>query len=124
MGRHFNGKPGILKQFIGYWYSDTYPIYVKYVSNSASYGLDLTLWPSAFTRYVVVALAHRIVNAITQNSADQERLEKLTLPRAKRDALNKDAMNEGSKFRRVSSWNAARRGGNNRERGNTSSFTG
>lgn len=110
---------------VGYWSANFTPIYIKYVSNGASYGLGLTIWPRSFTRFVEVALADRIVNAITQNASDKERLEKVTLPRAKRDALNKDSMNEGMKFHRVSTWNAARSGGMaRRERGNPSSFTG
>jgi len=112
------------QDMVSYWATNVTPIYVKYVSNNASYGLDLTIWPRSFARFVEVALAERIVLRINQNSSDKERLEKTTLPRARRDALNKDAMNEGMKFKRVSSWNNARGGGASRERGNTSSFTG
>lgn len=109
----------------GLLYADSTPIYFKWVSNDTGAGLELARWPRSFTRYVEVALADRIVMAITQNAGDKERLETVTLPRAKRDALHKDARNEGTKFRRVSSWNAARSDGNfSRERGNTSRFTG
>ena len=109
---------------VNFWATNVTPIYVKYVSNGTSYGLDLTLWPRSFTRFVEVALADRICGSETQNAGDKERLEKVTLPRAKRNALNKDAMNEGMKFHRVSTWNAARGGGGRRERGNPNSFTG
>lgn len=108
----------------GRLYADSTPLYFKWVSNDTGYGLEIATWPRSFTRYVEVALAERIVLALTQNQGDKERLEKVTLPRAKRDALHKDARNESSKFRRVSSWNAVRGSGLNRERGNWSRFTG
>lgn len=109
---------------VGYWSSSVTPIYVKYVSNGASYGLNLDIWPRSFTRYVELALADRIVLRITQNASDKERLMR-DMKRAKLDAMSKDAMNEGQKFYRVSTWNNARSGGySSRERGNRNSLTG
>lgn len=112
------------KDDVNYWSAGVTPLYVRYVSNSTDWGLNLSNWPMAFQRFVEVALADRIVMAITQNSTDKDRLERLTLPKAKRQALNKDAMNEGAKFRRVSTWNASRGGGGSRERGNRSRLIG
>ncbi len=86
------------------------PIYVQYVSNGVDYGLDLTLWPRSFARYVEVALAERTCAAITQNQGDKDRLTFKVLPRAKRDAMNKDAMGEGTKWPPQGSWNNARGG--------------
>lgn len=84
------------------------PIYLQYVSNSTDFGLNLSLWPRSFTRYVEVTLADRIVTAITQNGGDKDRLQRLTLPKAKRDAMNKDAIGEATKFMPQGSWNNAR----------------
>jgi hypothetical protein len=92
----------------GTWLANVDPLYVQYVSNDAAYGMDLTKWPDAFRRYVEVALAERIVLAITQNAGDKQRLEERTLPRAKRNALNDDAVNEATKFLPASSWTRAR----------------
>lgn len=84
------------------------PLYLQYVSNGADYGLNLSLWPRSFARFVEVALAERAVIAITQSQNDKDRLQKMTLPRAKRDAMNKDAMGEATKFLPLGSWNRAR----------------
>lgn len=112
------------KDEVGYWATNVTPIYVAYVSNDASFGLNLTAWPRGFTRFVEVALADRIVLRIAQNSGEKERLETVALPRAKRMALSRDAMNEGDKFRRRSTWNSARGGSGYRDRGSRSSLTG
>lgn len=109
---------------VGFWAADVDPIYVMYVSNGSGYGGDLTLFPPTYRRFVEVALAERVCMAITQNAGDKQRLERQTLPFARRNALNKDAMNEGAKFPRMSSWNRARGGGGGRERGSISSLTG
>lgn len=88
------------------------PLYMQYVSNSTDYGMNLTIWPRSFARYVEVALAERIVIRATQNKGEKERLERLTLPAAKRAALNKDALQEPqTRFMRMGSWNRARTGG-------------
>src|SRR3546814_179077 len=34
----------------GFWFSDLETIYVRYVSDDASFGLDMSLWPANFTR--------------------------------------------------------------------------
>lgn len=108
---------------VGFWSANTTPIYVRYVSNGTSYGLNLDIWPRSFTRFVELELARRIVKRLTQNEGDYERLV-IDCRRAKRDAMSKDAMNEGMKFYRASSWNNARGGYSRRERGNPNSFTG
>lgn len=109
---------------VGFWACEVDPIYVMYVSNGSGYGGDLTLFPPTYRRFVEVALADRICMGVTQNVTDKQRLERQTLPFARRNALNKDAMNEGAKFPRVSTWNRARMSGSRRERGKTSSLTG
>ena len=107
-----------------HWATNTTPIYVRYISNDAEWGLRLDAWPWSFTRYVNVALAERTCTAITHDDSLKDRLERLTLPRAKRNALNKDTISQGTRFPRVSNWNNARGSRNGRERGNWNSFTG
>jgi len=108
---------------VGFWAANQSPVYVAWVSNDASYGGNLTIWPASYRRYVEVALADRICMAITQNNQDKSDLE-VRLARAELKAKNKDAMNEGAKFRRRGSWNDVRSGGSRRDRGNRNSFTG
>lgn len=108
---------------VDYWAANTTPLYCQYVSNDASYGLDLTKWPRSFTRYVELELACRRAQRATQSGGLKNDLEK-DRDRAKRNALNKDAMNEATMFPPSGNWTRARRGSSRRERGNTNSFTG
>lgn len=118
-------QPPLLQYYddVDYFSANVTPIYLRYVSNSASWGLDLTLWPRSFTRYVEVALADRACMQITQSDTRKDKLERYTLPRAKRNALNKDAMNEATKFLPAGTWNSSR-GGSGGDRGNRNSLIG
>jgi hypothetical protein len=109
---------------VNYLSADQTPLYLRYVSNSASWGLNLTLWPQSFTRYVEVALAERGCVSITQSNADKERLMRIDLPMAKRRAVARDAMNEATKFLPQGSWNTARGGSRGRDRGSRGSLIG
>ncbi len=92
-----------------YWFCELQTIYVRYVSDGASYGLNFALWPETFTRYVEHYLALRTIKQITGATADYELL-KADTRRLKIDALSKDAMKEPAKFPPESAWNRARRG--------------
>lgn len=81
-----------------YWQADIDPIYVRYVSNDATFGMDLSRWPASFTRYVSHYLAQLSCERITQNASKMDRLERLTVPRARANALNNDAMNAPTRF--------------------------
>lgn len=95
---------------VNYWSTDTTPIYVRYVSNSTDWGLNLANWPRSFTRYVELALADRIVERLSQNATKKEVLRR-DLKDARRIALNRDAMNEAQPKRRpMGAWNSARGG--------------
>lgn len=93
-----------------FWMADVDPIFVKYVSNDADYGLDLTLWPQKFTRYVEAMIALRICTRITGGASHLDRLETRTVPRARRDALAVDAMNGPVRFLPPGRWSQARLG--------------
>ncbi len=78
----------------GYWSAQVTPLYVSYVSNGASYGLNLSAWPATFTRAVEFELAYRIAPTITSmTDKDSERLE-LRKHRALKNAQSKDALNQ------------------------------
>lgn len=134
-----------------FWSADNTPIYARYVSDDTGLGLDQGRWPAKFTRFVILELAHRGSQAITQ-SMMQSMLAKITggagrsidyarasqigttlslrlekdRDRARKTALNHDAMNEGPKFPPPSSWTRARWGGNGgrRDRGSRGNLTG
>lgn len=92
-----------------YWFADITPIYVRYVSNHASYGTNYALWPESFTRYVEHKLGTRIIKSLTDAKVDADDLMALT-SRLLVNAKSKDAMKEPAKFLPESSWNRARRG--------------
>ena len=100
-----------------YWYADIDLIYVKYISNDASFGGDLSLWPATFTDYVGAAFAAKIVLALTQDTDKKEEVlkeEKRRLSLAK----NNDAMTDPTQFPPSGSFvNSRRRQGSTRDRG-------
>jgi hypothetical protein len=108
-----------------FWSSDYSPIYVRYVSDDTGLGLELTRWPATFTRYVELELAHRVSRKLTQSETLREEI-KADRDKARRNALNKDALNEPQpKFTPMGSWNSSRGGrGSGRDRGGRGSLTG
>ena len=99
----------------GYWYSDLQTLYVRFVSDHASYGGDLSLWPQTLVKYVQGHLAEEICERITQHAEKLDGIQKKTKKRLT-NARSKDAMNEGASFMPQGSWSAARQGGWRRDR--------
>ncbi|MCA9245238.1 MAG: hypothetical protein KDA32_14875, partial [Phycisphaerales bacterium] len=62
---YFEAPLRMYQEESGYWFTDLQQIYVRYVSNDASYGLDYSLWPENFTRFVEAFLADQIANLST-----------------------------------------------------------
>lgn len=76
------------------WETNTSPVYVRYVSNSVSIGMDLTKWHPHFTRYVEYELAERICMQVTQSAEKFKEIAGALKPKARKAALNFDAMND------------------------------
>lgn len=94
----------------GFWYSDLDTIYIKYVSNHASFGADMSLWPQSFVDYVEVKLATKVVTPLKQNR--QALLDLMGLAEAFLvTAKSQNAMAEPTKFPPMSSWVRARTDG-------------
>lgn len=113
-------------------YADLDQIYVKFVSNDASYGGDFSLWPAAFTEYVKAYFASKVIMKLTDS---KERREELIgtdgkggiLRTALDDARNRDSINEPTKFPAPGSWTRSRLGRGNRtnwDGGNPNSLIG
>ena len=98
----------------GFWYCDHDEIYVRYVSEHADFGGDLTIWPATFADYVKAHFASRIVHKLP---GSERVIEKITHPRtgeaARRLSIakNKDAMAGPTTFPVQGSWARARSGG-------------
>lgn len=107
----------------GYWYSDLDTIYVRYVSNDTSYGLDLNKWPGTFREYVEAHFAAKIIKKLTGSTEKEAEMIK-ERDRLLSIAKNKSAMADPTKFLAPGSWSMARRGQANKSRGNRGSLIG
>lgn len=58
----------------GYWFADIDDIYVKYVSDHADFGGDMSLWPASFTEFVKAYFASRIVHKLPGGTTLIERI--------------------------------------------------
>lgn len=111
----------------GYWYSDLDVLYVRFISDDAAYGNDLSLWTAKFTEFAAAHFASKIVLKLT---GDAKKVEYLGDPRSglrKRkldEASSADAMADPPKFIPRGFWSRARRGQRNRDRGNRNSLIG
>lgn len=108
----------------GYMYADLDTIYVRYVSNHATYGLDMGKWPESFREYVEEFLCSKVVLAVTEDenkeAASLKRLRKKLLT-----AKSRAAMAEPTAFPAQGGWTSARQGrGSRGDRGNNGSLIG
>jgi hypothetical protein len=121
---YFNNPLTAYSDEAGYWYSDHDLLYVKYVSNDASYGNDLNSWPTTFEDYVAAYFASEISLGVNSDENKYLALLKI-LDRKKLDAKSKDAQAESTKFPAPGSWSGSRTGTRSgRERGNRNSLLG
>lgn len=91
----------------GLWFSDYEQLFLSYVSNDASYGGDMTLWPESFVSYVAGELALRACNRLKNNKTDKELLKK-DVDDLLKEARSRDAMQGPTKFLPPGSWAKAR----------------
>lgn len=86
-------------------------LYMTYISNHVSYGLNYALWSPVFSRWVGCALAESICYEITQDKSLVEIIEKRA-KRYKREALSRDFMEGPTQRLPQGSWVMSRfRGG-------------
>jgi|SRR3989304_2934863 len=104
----------------GFWYADLQTIYVRYISNDVDYGMDLSLWPRSFSEFVAAHFAYKITPKIT---GDKDRFNAAFKLREKllRDAKNRTAMADSTKFAPQGGWTKSRMNGGGRKDGGGSS---
>jgi hypothetical protein len=109
----------------GFWYADVDPLFVRYVSDDADYGGDLSMWPEEFTRYAELRMAWRILPRLTGSKADRAQIAK-DAKRALLDAKSSDAMEKPTQFTPRGMWVSSRAGrrGTNGDRGSRSRLIG
>jgi hypothetical protein len=82
-----------LTEEAGVWYANATLLYVEYISNSTSWGMDLSLWPPSFTDYVAASLARRVCKRLTSSDTLTDKMENLE-DKMRRNAKSRDAMNQ------------------------------
>ncbi|MBW5826534.1 hypothetical protein H0I68_15945 [Yersinia kristensenii] len=97
----------------GFWFCDLDEIFIRYVSNDQSFGLDSSLWPETFSSFVAAYLATQIAPRL-KNGSDREWLAR-EYKMAKTDALTKDAIQEPTKIFPTGRWVRSRHGGSQRD---------
>ena len=115
----------------GYWYADVDTIYVRYVSNNASFGGNLGSWPQTFVEF---AAAHFAAKFIWKSSNDDTKRKMFDNPdnplhsirgRALQKAKSKCAMSGPAQFFAQGNWTRSRMsGGNRRDGGGTANLIG
>ncbi len=103
-----------------YWFANPDTIWVKYVSDHATFGGDLSLWPENFTQYVAHYFAWKLCKSTSNSNTDKAEIE-----RAMNKILSKakvtDAMDEAAQFLPPGTWSQSRRGSRTRGDGGSSS---
>lgn len=96
-----------------YFFADPDVIYVRYVSNDASYGNDYSLWPESFTDFVEWHFAVEIAPRLT---ASESKVDGLVGKRRKAlsDAASYDSMMGPSQSPPLGNWARARLAGSSR----------
>jgi hypothetical protein len=99
----------------GYWFADLDTLYIKYVSNGATYGGDMSRWPQTFVKYLEACLARDIAMPLKQNDSQYKMLIQLA-DKLLAAAKSQNAMADPAKFFPASSWASARSGSSRRSR--------
>lgn len=99
---------------VSYWFCDRDEIFVRYVSDGASYGGDLAKWTSTFTEYVKAYFASRIIRKLPGGADKVDDIchpKKGVLALALLLAKNKSAMANPATFPTRGTWAMARHRG-------------
>jgi hypothetical protein len=110
-------------------FADRDELFVKFVSDAVTFGMDFAKWPASFTDYVKAYFASRIIRKLPGGA---DKIDDIcnsktgVLAKALLIAKNKSAMTQPATFPERGTWVAARhRGaGGNRDGGNTSQLIG
>lgn len=110
----------------GFWFADIDTIFVTYVSDDASYGGNLAVWPESFAEFVECFFAVRIAPKLTGITSDKVKELMAVEKKLFHRALADDAQAGPTRFPPPGRWTLARRRGNSarRDGGNTGSLIG
>lgn len=116
------------------WFADITPIYVKYISNDAAFGADLSQWPATFCDYAAAYFAGRIIGKLAGDRAAQKEAlfgppgqpQKGLIAQTLHIAKGHAAMTQPTQWPAQGSWSRARLGNRSgyRDGGNNGSLIG
>lgn len=119
---------------VGYWYADVDPIYIRYVSDDAAFGGNMSKWPASFCNFVKCYFASEILPKLAGDRAEQMRRimgppgqpEKGQLHITFHMAKSSAAFGQPTQYPAQGAWSSARRGNRagNRDGGNRGSLIG
>jgi len=104
----FNGGDAYLIEQDYIW-SNVTPLYMRYVSNDTSFGLDLTKWTERMAEAASLELASRICKRVTGSESEKERLMKAA-ERALGNANTFDSLEQPTQTGRSGRWVNSRNG--------------
>lgn len=107
----------------GYWYSNLDVIYIRYVSNSSTYGMNLASWPAKFADFVAAHFASKIILKLTTDAGKRQDVMNYR-KQMMLEAKNHDAMSDPTKFPPSGSWSNSRMGRSFRDRGSRTRLIG
>jgi len=116
-----------------FWLASVHPLYIKYISNDADYGKNLSLWPVSFREFVVAYFASRVVHKVAPGMAayiigDPTKPEQRGILQSRLlTAKNRDAWAGATKLMAPGSWVKSRQrygNGNWRDGGSRASLIG
>lgn len=93
-----------------YWYCALQTIYVTYISNGSTFGLDMSRWPETFVKLVEARLARDIAPNLTNGDRMIDWAEH-SYTMALREAASHDAMKQPTRFMPAGKWARSRSGG-------------
>ena len=102
-----------IREEAGYWFCSSETFYLTYVSNGASYGLDYSLWPHNFLKFVQAHFASEIAGPLTSEGVEAVKLREMFL----RDARATDGQSDPTRNPPAGSWLRARLSGGYRTDG-------
>lgn len=102
-----------------HWYADLDTLYVSYVSDGDTYGMNINNWPGWFEDFTSAHFAHRISLKLSGSNNKREEMLK-ERKRLLGVALNLNAMGQPTRFPPRGTWTRARRGNSYSDRGNRS----
>lgn len=106
---HFNNPLTQYDDESGFWFSDFQTLFIKYISDDPSFGLNYSLWPQSYVYFFHAFLAKKIIGSLTQEKDKKDDMNE-TYKKFRLEARSKDAWGSPAKFMPQGAWAGSRFG--------------